>query len=153
MCSLNFNHYYLLWRYDNIFFSDVINSKSFEIFLYHLYIVVVGKSVELLMGRTYWHVRAIKKHGQMSNCPWVMSMIVLSLTDRYRRSITEAAEVNGGIWSFTHILQYLIISKMRTRHIVNLNVLEIKLIEKCDIQVVIKIFAVIMIIVHTKIVN
>ncbi len=64
-------------------------------------------------------------------------MIFLSLTDRYHRIITEAAEVNGGI-----------------RPIVNLNVLKIKLIEKCDIQVVIKIFAVIMItIAHTKIVN
>ncbi len=43
---------------------------------------------------------------------------------------------------------------MRTRHIINLNVLKIKLIEKCDIQVVINNFAVIMItIAHTKIVN
>ncbi len=48
----------------------------------------------------------------------------------------------------------MFINKMRTRPIINLNVLENKLIEKCDIQVVIKIFAVIMItIAHTKIVN
>ncbi len=72
-------------------------------------------------------------------------MIVLSLTDRYHRIITEAAEDNDGICSFTHKLQYLFINKMRTRPILNLNVLEIKLIEKCDVQVVIKIFAVIMI--------
>ncbi len=81
-------------------------------------------------------------------------MVVLSLTDRYHMIITEATEVNGGICSFTHKLQYLFINKMRTRPILNLNVLKIKLIEKCDIQIVIQIFAVIMIaIAHTKIVN
>ncbi len=46
------------------------------------------------------------------------------------------------------------INKIRTRPIINLNVLEITFIEKCDIQVVIKNFAVIMITkAHTKIVN
>ncbi len=81
-------------------------------------------------------------------------MIVLSLINRYHRIITEATEVNGGICIFTHKLHYLLINKMRTRPIINLNVLKIKLIEKCDIQVVINIFAVIMItIAHTKLVN
>ncbi len=37
--------------------------------------------------------------------------------------ITEAAEVNGGVCSFTRKLQHLFINKMRTRPIVNLNVL------------------------------
>ncbi len=69
-------------------------------------------------------------------------------------------------WSFVlvyptslirHKSKYFVIFpylRCRTRPIINRNVLEIKLIEKCDIQVVIKIFAVIMItIAHTEIVN
>ncbi len=67
--------------------------------------------------------------------------------------ITEAAEDNGGICSFTHKLQYMFNNKMRTRPITSKGT-RIKLIEKCDIQVVIKCFAVIMItIAHTKIVH
>ncbi len=58
------------------------------------------------------------------------SAIVLSLTDRYQRIITEAAEVNGGICSFTHKkLHYLFIIKMRIRPIVNLNVLKLNLLK------------------------
>ncbi len=51
------------------------------------------------------------------------SAIVLSPTDRYHRIITEATEDNGGIFSFTHKLQYRFINKIRTRPIVSLNVL------------------------------
>ncbi len=45
MCSLNFNHYCLLWRYDNIYVGDDIKCKSIELFLYHLYIVVICKYI------------------------------------------------------------------------------------------------------------
>ncbi len=54
-------------------------------------------------------------------------MIVLSLTEIYQSIITDAAEDNGGICSFTRKLQYLFINKMRTRPIVNLNVLKLHL--------------------------
>ncbi len=86
-----------------------------------------------------------------SDCPFADRRISQDYT-----IITEVAEDNGGICSFKRKLQYLFINKMRTRPIINLNVglLQIQLIEKCDIQVVIKICAVIMItIAHTKIVN
>ncbi len=60
MCSLNFNHYYLLWQYDNINVGDDIKCKSIELFLYRFYIVVVCKYI---CGAFSGHVRAIKKHG------------------------------------------------------------------------------------------
>ncbi len=54
MCSLNFNHYWLLCQYNNIYVGDDIKCKSTELFLYHLYIIMVCNiSVELLVGRSY----------------------------------------------------------------------------------------------------
>ncbi len=45
MCSLDFNHYCLLWRYENINVGDDIKCKSIELFLYSLNIVVVCKYI------------------------------------------------------------------------------------------------------------
>ncbi len=56
----------------------------------------------------------------------------------YQIIITEAADVNGIICSFTRKLQFLFINKVRTRDIINLNILNwIKLIEKCSVVAVI----------------
>ncbi len=54
----------------------------------------------------------------------------------------------GTLVSFTHKLQNLFINKIRIRPRINLN-----LIEKCDIQVVIKIVSVMITIAHTSTVN
>ncbi len=45
MCSLDFNHYCLLWRYDNIYVGDDIKCKSIELFLYNFDIIVVCKYI------------------------------------------------------------------------------------------------------------
>jgi len=72
----------------------------------------------------------------------------------YQRIITKAADVNGGICSFTRKLQFLIINKVRIRPVINPNTLKlITWIDKCTIKVVIKMFAIIMMTVaHTKVV-
>ncbi len=57
----------------------------------------------------------------------------------YQRIITGAADINEIICSFTHKLHFLFINKVRTRAIINLNILDwIKLIEKCSVVVVIE---------------
>ncbi len=45
MCSLNFNHYCLLWRYDNINAGFNIKCKSIELFLHRLYIIMLSKYI------------------------------------------------------------------------------------------------------------
>ncbi len=46
MCSLNLKHYCLLCQYDNMHVGDdKKKSKWTELFLYHLYIVVVCKYI------------------------------------------------------------------------------------------------------------
>ncbi len=94
MCSLNFNHYCLLWQYDNINVGDDIKCKSILLFFN------CSKGI-LTLG----------------------TAVLKPKHDRYHRIITELAEDNGGICSFTHKPQYKFINKMRTRPIENLNVL------------------------------
>lgn len=49
----------------------------------------------------------------------------------------EAADVNERICSFTCKLQFLFINKVRTRPVINLNILDtIKLIEKLNVLVI-----------------
>ncbi len=56
----------------------------------------------------------------------------------YQRIITEAAEVNERICSFAHKPQFIFINKVRTRPVINLNILDlIKLVEKCTVVVVV----------------
>ncbi len=55
------------------------------------------------------------------------------------RTITEAADVNDIICSFTRKLQFMFTNKVRTRPVINLIILNlITLIEKCSVVVVIE---------------
>lgn len=57
----------------------------------------------------------------------------------YLKTIREAADFDGGICRFTRKLQFQFINKVRTRPVINLNILDLnKLLEKCTVQVVIE---------------
>jgi len=48
-------------------------------------------------------------------------LIVLHV--QYQKTISEAADFDGGIGSFIHKIQVLFINKVRTRLVMNLNIL------------------------------